>query len=109
MDPLDGENGSASSQVKPDYRVSSSADDIFLDDHDVIVTDDPIATEPPDGLGSRLRQTLSSSADSHVSSSADDDLFMDDHDVVVTDDPIPTEPPDGLGYHPSSSAVDLFE
>ena len=70
MDPLDGEN--TSGQVKPrsessrlDDRVSSSADDIFLDHHDVVVTgdndvflddhdgvvaDDPIATEPPDGL-----------------------------------------------------------
>jgi hypothetical protein len=77
MNPLDEEN--ASGQVKPrhepyplDHLVSSSADDIFLDyhdvsvdndndifldDHDGVVADDSITTEPV----SRLRQTISSS------------------------------------------------
>jgi hypothetical protein len=109
MDPLDGEN--TSGQVKSrsessrlDERVSSSADDIFLDYHDVVVTDDnyiflddhddvvtgdTIATEPLDGLGSR------------VSSSADDLFECDDGitDLIPTEpagiaDSIPSEPPE---------------
>jgi hypothetical protein len=47
MDPLDGEKYASSQLLKPrsessrlEYCVSSSADDILLDYHDVVVTDD---------------------------------------------------------------------
>jgi hypothetical protein len=76
-------------------------------------TDDPIPSEPPDGL------------DSCFSSSAND-LFERDHDHgiknpvsipsdVATDDPIPSEPPDGLGsclwttHGEQFESDDLFE
>jgi hypothetical protein len=112
MDPLDEEN--ANGQVKPrhephplDYRVSSSADDIFLDyhdvgvaddndifldDHDGVVADNSITTEPPDGL------------DSRVSSSADDIFKRDDG----TTDWIPSEST-GLRSCQSRSADDIVE
>jgi hypothetical protein len=74
-------------------------------------TDDPIPSEPPDGLGS----CFSSSAN---------DLFDRDHGIknpvlipsdVATDDPIPSEPPDGLGsclwttHGEQFESDDLFE
>jgi hypothetical protein len=86
-----------------DCCVSSSDNDIFLDDHDVVVTDDPIPTEPPDGPGYRLSSCDNSWGAVHDGRHKDYNIVdLDDHAVVVTDDPIPTEPPDGLGYRLSS-------
>jgi hypothetical protein len=113
-------------------RLSSLDGDLFERDHGItpasipsdVVTDDPISSEPPDGLGPRLsssaddffEQSATSRLGSRLSSSVAE-LFEYDHGItpvsipsdVVTDDPIPSEPPDGLSSRLSSSADDLFE